>query len=295
MEKKEPSNKFVWQAFGTSVVAVSLSIYGYSLNHWALGLGVFLLVPFCTGLVIAFMSKGSKMVAITSMISFLLSPTLIVFGGGEGVLCVIMAFPIIFASIWVGSLVGFFLEKKFKHKNGNMTVILFCLGSMSFVGWTNQEMKDPELLKVRSHVKIHAPMERVWAAVTASGSIEGDDFVLRALGMPVPKHCSLDEDGNRTCYFDEGQIRQKVTKSEYGRRLEMDIVESFEVRPWLTFLRADYSFIQRDGYVEVIRTDEITSTLRPRWYWYWFETQCVRMEHRYVMSSMKRKAEQAHR
>jgi activator of HSP90 ATPase len=32
--------------------------------------------------------------------------------------------------------------------------------------------------------------------------------------------------------------------------------------------------------------------LRPRWYWHWFEEECVQLEHQYVMTSMKNKAEQ---
>lgn len=289
----KPATKKLWIHSATaSVVAVLLSLFGYALNHTGLNEGVFLLVPFCTGLAIAFMSKGRMVVAITAMTSLLLSLSVLLFAGFEGIGCVVMAFPILFVGIGLGAWVGFLIGKKFIHQYGNITVLAVCVGLMSLVGWTNQEMEAPESLIVRTSLDFNAPMDRAWSSVTKSGAIDGDASALRALGLPVPYECTLDDDGNRVCYFDEGQMTQKVTKSEFGKSFEVDIIESFEVRHWLAFEHAGYSFIQHDNHVEVIRTDKIISTLRPRWYWSWFEGQCVRMEHRYVMSSMKRKAEQ---
>jgi len=288
-----PTTKKLWiHSASASVVAVFLSLFGYALNHTGLNEGVFLLVPFCTGLAVAFMSKGRMVVAITAMTSLLLSLGVLLFAGFEGIGCVVMAFPILFVGIGLGAWVGFLIGKRFIHQYGNITVLAVCVGLMSLVGWTNKEMEDPESLIVRTSFDFYAPMDRVWSSVTESGTIDGDDSGLRALGLPIPYKCTLDDGGNRICYFDEGQMRQKVTKSDYGESFEVDIVESFEVRHWLAFERAGYEFIQHEDHVEVIRTDEIVSTLRPRWYWSWFEEQCVRMEHRYVMASMKRQAEQ---
>ena len=287
------ATKKLWiHSASASVVAVFLSLFGYALNHTGLNEGVFLLVPFCTGLAIAFMSKGRMVVAITAMTSLLLSLSVLLFAGFEGIGCVVMAFPILFVGIGLGAWVGFLIGKRFIHQYGNITVLAVCVGLMTLVGWTNKEMTGPELLIVQTSFDFYAPMDRVWISVTESGTIDGDDSALRALGLPVPFRCTLNDDGNRICYFDEGQIRQKVTKSVHGKSIEVDIVESFEVRHWLAFEHARYNFIQHEDHVEVIRTDEIFSTLRPRWYWSWFEAQCVRMEHRYVMASMKRQAEQ---
>ena len=287
------ATKKLWiHSASASVVAVFLCLFGYALNHTGLDEGVFLLVPFCTGLAIAFMSKGRMVVAITAMTSLLLSLSVLLFAGFEGIGCVVMAFPILFVSIGLGAWVGFLIGKRFIHQYGNIIVLAVCVGLMTLVGWTNKEMEAPESLIVQTSFDFYAPMDSVWRSVTESGTIDGGDLALRALGLPVPYECTLDNEGNRICYFGEGEIRQKVSKSDHGKSFEVDIVESFEVRHWLAFERAGYDFIQHQDHVEVIRTDEIVSTLRPRWYWSWFEGQCVRMEHRYVMASMKRKAEQ---
>jgi hypothetical protein len=292
----KPATRKLWiHSAIASVVAVFLSLFGYALNHSGLDEGVFLLVPFCTGLAIAFMSKGRMVVAITAMTSLttslLLSLSILLFAGIEGIGCVVMAFPILFVGIGLGAWLGFLIGKRFIHQYGNITILAVCVGLMTLVGWTNKGMEDPESLIVRTSFDFYAPMDRVWSSVTESGTIDGDDSVLRALGLPVPYECTLDDDGNRICYFGEGQMRQKVTKADFGKSFEVNIVESFEVRHWLAFEHAGYDFIQHEDHVEVIRTDKIVSTLRPRWYWSWFEEQCARMEHRFVMASMKQKAE----
>jgi len=141
-------------------------------------------------------------------------------------------------------------------------------------------------------MNFYAPMDVVWKSVKEPENIIGDDSFLRMIGLPIPNKCSMSEDGKRICYFEEGEMHQVITNEDIGKSFSVDIVEcTFVIREWLSFINASYNFIQRDGFVEVIRTDNIQSTLRPRWYWYWFESKCVQLEHRFVMSSMKQKAE----
>jgi hypothetical protein len=289
----KPETKRLWKhSVAASVVAVFLSLFGYASNHSGLSGGVFLLVPFCTGLAIAFMSKGRMIVAITAMTSLLLSLSILVFSGWEGMGCVVMALPILFLGIGLGAAVGYFIGKKFIHQYGNITVVAVCLGLMSLVGWTNSEKAEPEVLVVRTSMIFHAPMSAVWSSVIESGTLEGDDTALRLLGLPVPNSCTLSEDGTRVCYFESGTMIQNVKSAIYGVSFEVEIVESLEVRDWISFIDAGYEFTQHEGYVQVVRTDRIESTLRPRWYWHWFEEECVQLEHQYVMTSMKNKAEQ---
>lgn len=288
-----PETKRLWtQSAAASVVAVFLSLFGYASNHNGLSEGVFLLVPFCTGLAIAFMSKGRKLVAITALTSLLLSLSILVFSGLEGIGCVVMAFPILFLGIGIGAAVGYIIGKRFIHRYGNITVVAVCLSLMTLVGWTSSDMAEPEPLVVKTSMNFFAPMEATWDSVVQSGAIEGDDTVLRLLGLPVPYSCTLSEDGKRVCYFDSGQMIQNVTTDDFGRSFKVDIVESLDVRDWVSFIDAGYEFIEHDGYVQVVRTDRIESTLQPRWYWHWFEKKCVQLEHQYVMTSMKKKAEQ---
>ncbi|MFT5471663.1 MAG: hypothetical protein ACI8UO_006800, partial [Verrucomicrobiales bacterium] len=194
--------KRIWlQSILASVVAVFFSLFGYMANHAGLSEGVFLLVPFCTGLSIAIMSKGRMVIATTALTSLLLSIAILLFTGFEGIGCVVMALPILLVGIGLGALAGFLIGKKFVSNYGNISVIAFSLAAMTLVGWTNREMGSPVQLQVQTSVNFEAEMPEVWRAVTESGSITGDDTVLRLLGLPVPMSCTLDEDGTRICYF----------------------------------------------------------------------------------------------
>ncbi len=280
------------QAIIASVVAVGFGFVGFLISYDALGGALFLAVPFCTGLAIAFMSKGRRLVLITALTSLLLSLGLLVVYGIEGAGCALMSLPILFLSIGSGSLAGWFFGKKYIKNYGNITVIALSLLSMTLIGWANRKPATPEALVVTSEIIFEAPIEAVWESVVESGEIQGDDRALRFLGLPVPKSCTFDsESGIRICYFDTGEMVQEVTTNEYGQTFRVKITESLELRDWLDFVDAGYEFKQEPGFVRVIRTDTIESRLRPRWYWHWFESQCVKLEHRYVMRSMKRKAE----
>ena len=103
-QRMKPNAKKLWlHSLAASVVAVFLSLFGYVLNHSGLSEGVFLFVPFCTGLAIAFMSKGKMVVAITGLTSLLLSLSVLLLAGFEGIACVAMAFPILLVGIGLGA------------------------------------------------------------------------------------------------------------------------------------------------------------------------------------------------
>ena len=291
----KPETKRLWlRSAAASTVAVGLGLIGYVLNHSALSEGVFLLVPFCAGLALAFISKRKEVVSMTAATSVLLTLVFLLITGLQGLGCIMMVFPIIFLGIGLGAVTGFFIGRKFSHKYGNIAVIAICLGAMTLVGWTRGKPSSPQLLTITTTMDFLAPMDEVWRAIRESDNIDGDASALRVLGLPVPYRCSISDDGTRVCYFEEGEMIQKVTHQDFGESFRVKIIKcTFAVRDWLSFVNAAYHFVQKDGYVQVTREDTITSTLRPRWYWHWFEEKCVQLEHSFVMSSMKRKAEQA--
>jgi len=278
-----------YHAIVNSLVASGVVVLGYNLNH-DYGLGLFIMVPFLTGFVIAFTSRGRGMLAIMLLTSLLCS-LLFLTTGWEAILCVLVTFPIVMITMGAGAFFGYLIAKKFMHRYGNHMVILMSLALMTLVGWTDREDREPRPLEVRTTMKFYAPMKQVWNVVKESGQIDGNDSFLKFIGVPVPRNCVLLPDNQRVCHFDEGSILQEITEENYGKNIEVKIIDSFEVREWLDLDSAGYRFVQRSDHVEVIRTDLIRSILQPRWYWHWFEEKCVGIEHRYVMSSMKRKVE----
>tara|TARA_B100001250_G_scaffold412232_1_gene442910 strand:+ start:361 stop:1113 length:753 start_codon:yes stop_codon:yes gene_type:complete len=248
------------------------------------------MVPFLTGFIVAFTSRGRGMLAIMLLTSLLCS-VLFLISGWEAILCILVTFPIVMIAMGAGAFFGYRIAKKFIHRYGNHMVVLISLSLITLVGWTDREDREPRPLEVRTSMKFYAPMKEVWNVVRESGQIDGNDSFLKFIGLPVPRNCVLLPDNQRVCHFDEGSILQEITEENYGKNIELKIIDSFEVREWLDLDSAGYRFVQRSDHVEVIRTDLIRSILRPRWYWHWFEEKCIGIEHRYVMSSMKRKVE----
>jgi len=273
------------------LVALILFMAGYTLTHAGLSTHVFVLVPVCTGMVIAYVSKGIRTTAITALTSLLLSLSILLFTGLEGFGCVVMAFPILFLSFSVGAMFGNVLLRKTKPHNRNTPLLVVCGMVCLLIGWRGQHMADPSDLIVQTRMDFHAPMNKVWKSVTEPGSIQGDDRLLRLLGLPIPVSCTLEDDGARFCHFESGVMRQTVRESVYGKCYAVSIDVSFVVRTWLSFERAEYRFEQRGETVQVTRTDHIRSQLSPRWYWQWFEAQCVKLEHQYVLQAMKARSE----
>ena len=291
--KQSESGKHVWlQTLYAILVGVALCLLGYVFNHEALGGGVFIAVPLLTGFAIAFMSRGREVFLITALTTLIVSLSILFFTGLEGVGCVFMAFPILGFFMAIGAAVGYLIAGTCMKHYGNSSVIILCLASFMLIGWVQPQPAQGDALIVKTTMEFHAPMNVVWETVMEPGRISGSSLSMGILGMPIPERCEMNEHGQRLCYFDQGEIIQDLVIVEPHKKISVHIVDAtFQVRSWITFQTAMYEFTQEDGYVRVTRTDEIASTLRPRWYWSYFETQCVQLEHRYVLHSMKEKCE----
>ena len=290
--KNVPSNwdRRCWfHAIVNSLVATGIVILGYQLNN-DYGWGLFIAVPVLTGFVVAFTSRGIGVIPILFS-TCLLSMIIFLVTAWEGILCVVLAFPIVMISMGLGAIIGYFVARKVVHRYGNPLIVLFSITLLMLVGWNDRKEREPQDLEVITSMNFYAPMKEVWNVVKESGKIDGSTGLLKFIGLPVPRNCELLPNNQRVCHFDEGEILQTITGENYGKNIDFKIVDSFEVRHWLHLDEAGYRFVQRSDHVEVIRTDRIRSELQPRWYWHWFEEQCVRLQHRYVMSSMRRKVE----
>jgi len=95
----------------------------------------------------------------------------------------------------------------------------------------------------------------------------------------------------RTCRFNSGFIRERVTGWNPPEQLELNVEEvSLPGRHWLGFQGATYT-LQRigTGRTRVTRTTIVTSTLRPAFYWSFFERLGAQAEHGYILESLKSK------
>ena len=98
--KNVPSNwdRRCWfHAIVNSLVATGIVILGYQLNN-DYGWGLFIAVPVLTGFVVAFTSRGIGIIPILFS-TCLLSMIIFLVTAWEGILCVVLAFPIVMISM----------------------------------------------------------------------------------------------------------------------------------------------------------------------------------------------------
>jgi len=110
------------------------------------------MVPFLTGFVVAFTSRGRGMLAIMLLTSLLCS-VLFLISGWEAILCILVTFPIVMIAMGAGAFFGYRIAKKFIHRYGNHMVVLISLSLITLVGWTDREDREPRPLEVRTGMK----------------------------------------------------------------------------------------------------------------------------------------------
>lgn len=259
----------------------------------ATGLVVFVLVPGVAGFVVARTLFYWRAVLVSMTIATFLCLGLLVTFGLEGLLCVLMALPLLFASALCGAAVGRVTCLLTRTPSKNSTVLFSTSAALMLLGLGQLDhAQSPRRESVTTTITIDAPPEQVWDALVNFDRVEGTQPLLMRIGLPVPLSCEVKGTGvgaERICRFDRGFIRERVTKWDAPRALEFDVLEvRLPGRHWLGFQRAGYSVKQQgDGKTEVTRTTVVTSTLRPAWYWRVFERLGTETEHHYILEHLR--------
>ncbi len=287
--------------YGT-LAALSCAIVGgtlVALGDATSGLGVtmFLLLPAATGFVTVLTVRYWKAVAISLMIATALCMAGLVFTGLEGIVCVVMALPILSVGALLGAAIGALVKRKFPSDKTFSMAILPILAGVSVLGAGKIEDRldaGSRTEIVESTIIIDAAPGEVWNAIIEFDIINGPKPLLMRMGLPIPQSCTILGSGvgsERICHFNSGFIRERVTCWRPPRLLEFDVVEvRLPGRHWLGFQGAAYTLDRIDaGKTKVTRTTVVTSTLRPAFYWRFFERLGVEAEHDYILESLKSK------
>jgi len=133
----------------------------------------------------------------------------------------------------------------------------------------------------------------VFDAIKSVDTLDVSKSFLMQIGLPVPYKCILEAEeigAERTCYFDGGLIKEKVTELERGKILRMVVIDyQLTGRKWLGFKEAIYLFDKvSDNKTKLTRITTYTSELRPRVYWQPLEEIGIQQEHDYVFRNLEK-------
>lgn len=261
-----------------------------------MGAVMFLLVPSCAGFTIAMVTRGPNTVWAATLLAVLASLSFLVLGKLEGLLCVIIAFPLLAVGLGVGVLFGLLFRRYFvergRHRITSVTIVFALTPAIILVG---HHAEMPALATVRREVVsnsvfLHASPQEVWANIQSIDSINATKPLLMHFGLPVPLRCTLERKGvgaKRICYFDNGFIQETITEwsPPYSMQLTIDRT-NLPGRHWLGFETAAYELHQEGSGTRLTRTTTITSHLYPVWYWRYFERLGVSSEHEYLLRDL---------
>jgi len=268
-----------------------------------MGMAMFIVVPFSAGFAIGVVTPGSGSAKAAMTLSVIACLLILVASGREGLLCAILAFPIVGACMVAGLGLAIMFRKyvlpHFRSSGAPTGMVLAVIPLVVVVGH-RLELPALELTRyemVSTSIRLHATPEQVWANIQSVDTIDVSKPWLMHIGLPVPVSCAISRTGlgaKRTCYFENGSIEETVTEWAPPHLLRLSIDRTrMPGRHWLGFQSAFYE-ISRDGDETVLtRTTSITSHLYPIWYWRYFERLGVASEHDYILRNVQRRLQES--
>ena len=208
-------------------------------------------------------------------------------------ICVLMAMPLVIGAVAIGALVKFLVTRNSNKKENliKSSILPFCIFlTFSFVE-TELTKNDQFIIEVTSEIILPYSPIQVYETIKSVDTLDAEKPFLMKLDLPIPQKCILHEEkigGLRTCYFEGGQIVERITELEKGRILKMDVIDyQLTGRKWLGFKEAIYLFDElEDGTTKMKRITTYTSELYPRFYWQPLEKIGIEQEHEYVFSNL---------
>jgi hypothetical protein len=287
-----------------TITAVAVGLGGFVLirdDSGSMGSVLFFLLPFATGFATALVTRGKELVTASLVIGGIICTGILIATRMEGWVCVLMSAPLIAVGLAIGAFIGSVVRpNRDSRPNHLVTLLLLAVLPVFLMGANRAEEKSRRTLReetIATRLVTAAPREQVWDQLKTFDRIEGTKGLLMKIGLPVPVSCTMSGEGvgaTRTCYFEEGQIEERVTEWNPPSTMKLEIT-AFDVpgRPWLSFKDASYELVSEGGRTIVTRKTTIVSRLSPAWYWRRMEQIGVETEHEYLFEEIKRKIEGA--
>ena len=286
---------------GLTTVAVGLG--GFGLIHddsGAMGVVLFFLLPFITGLVTSIVTRGKEVLFASLALGAIATTIALFILGFEGMVCILMSTPLIAFSLGMGAMIGVLVRQFLLSLGAKHLVLLLVVGVLPFFLIAANKIEEPSrriprVETIANTLVTDAPRELVWNQLKTFDRIQGTKGLLMRIGLPVPVSCTMSGEGVgaiRTCYFEQGHIAERVTEWNPPSSMKLEITE-FDVpgRPWLSFEGASYELTTVGDRTVVTRKTTIVSRLSPAWYWRPLEKIGVETEHEYLFEEVKRKIE----
>ena len=271
-----------------------------SRQYPGMGSVLFLVVPIAAGFSIAMVARKPNTTTAAAVLSVVSSLVLLIALGAEGMLCAVLAFPIIAGGLFIGLGIGVLFRKLVISRFTNQTTptgMLLVLAPVLIVAGERIEtpaLQHPRTEVIQTSVSVNGPPENLWREIVSIDNIKASRPFLMYVGLPIPQRCTIQGHGvgaKRICYFNVGYIEETITawSPPYYMGLSIDRTH-MPGRHWLGFESADYRLERLGDMTRLTRRTTVFSYLHPSWYWRRFERIGVESEHAYILRDVALRA-----
>jgi hypothetical protein len=269
---------------------------GLTLLGWAdLGMAFFFFLPLAVGISSGLLPDLKEAIIGTISSLFIFSLFLVV-TKAEGIICVIMALPILLLAMWIGWLIGRAIRSKKGEVHLKSTiapVFIFLIVNILEIFSGNPSVPS----SASTSIVLNATPESVYNSIIEVDTVDVETNFLQKIGLPTPRKCVLSEakvGGTRLCEFEEGLILETIKEITPNKYLRMEVTECKldRERHWLKFNEDIYNIESVDNrQTKITRTTTYSSTLKPRLYWELMEGLTIKTEHDFVFRNLKKDVE----
>jgi hypothetical protein len=290
---------------------------GWADNFFLYGLAIFCGVPFFVGVLtaitIGYHNQTTRLENIGySLLALLGVGVVLLFFAVEGLICLVMAFPIVAIFTIIGSLLGYYLRKISPHKNTNVfsSFFLFLLLTPSVSVIENHAAAERELTPVTTSIVIDAAPEKVWKNVVEFPELAPPKELLFKTGVAYPIRARIDGEGKgaiRYCEFSTGAFVEPITIWDENRLLQFSVNEQplpmRELTPYgdLDTPHLHDYFVSRKGQFKLTQLENGGTLLEgttwyyhrisPEFYWRIWTEKIVHTIHQRVLNHIKEQSE----
>jgi hypothetical protein len=273
-----------------NVIACVLLYTGF-INY---GIVLFCVLPGCIGLFTGFIPR--RVFAIVGMIAALLTIFLLLWAGQvEGIVCILMALPIVGLSVLVGYLLGIIIKRlsgrKDSLKISLLPIALFGLAIVVNHAWKGQGSENT----VTTTIELNATAAEIYNHIKQVDTVTAKPHFFHQLGLPYPYKCILTaerEGGQRICEFDAGRIVETILELKKNELLRMKVSQyDLPGSSWFAFDQDVYHIQSIGKKTRISRTTTLLSQLKPRLYWAQIEKLTIGVQQELVFENLKNEIE----
>ncbi|WNJ19059.1 hypothetical protein [Pontibacter sp. G13] len=260
-----------------------------------LGMSIFFFLPLAIGISSGLL-PNLKQAFLGTLASLAVFSVFVIATKIEGVICLLMAAPILLTAVWIGWWIGKMLRKNKGEpdvKASFAPILIFIVANILELFSGSSAVPDAST----TSMVLNGTPEAVYAEIIEVDTVDVETNLLHKIGLPTPRKCVLTAaqvGGLRLCDFEEGRIVetiQELVPNEY-LRMEVTEVELGHERTWLTFDEDIYQIEDLgDGTTRISRTTTYSSTLKPRIYWAYMEHLTIESEHDFVFRNLRKDVE----